>query len=43
VSVNGSVKGTIRGDDFGRTFLSIWLGVPPNPEIKVGLLGGKCE
>ena len=43
VSVSGSVKGTIRGDDFGRTFLSIWLGVPPNPEIKVGLLGGRCE
>jgi hypothetical protein len=43
VSVNGSVKGTIRGDDFGRTFLSIWLGVPPNPEVKVGLLGGRCE
>ena len=43
VSVNGSVKGTIRGDDFGRSFLSIWLGVPPNPEIKVGLLGGRCD
>ena len=43
VSVNGSVKGTIRGDDFGRSFLSIWLGVPPNPEIKAGLLGGRCE
>jgi len=42
-SVNGSVKGTIRGDDFAKTFLSIWLGVPPNPEIKVGLLGGRCE
>ena len=43
VSVNGSVKGTIPGDDFGKSFLSIWLGVPPNPEIKVGLLGGRCE
>jgi hypothetical protein len=43
VRVNGSVKGTIPGDDFGRTFLSIWLGVPPNPEIKVGLLGGRCD
>jgi len=41
--VDGSIKGTIRGDDFGRTFLSIWLGVPPNPEIKAGLLGGRCE
>jgi hypothetical protein len=43
VRVDGNVKGTIRGDDFGKTFLSIWLGVPPNPEIKAGLLGGRCE
>lgn len=43
VRVDGNLKGTIRGDDFGRTFLSIWLGVPPNPEIKAGLLGGRCE
>jgi len=42
VSVNGAVRGTITGDDFGRTFLSIWLGVPPNPEVKAGLLGGAC-
>lgn len=42
VSVNGTVKGTISGDDFGKEFLSIWLGVPPNPEIKAGMLGGAC-
>src|SRR5512135_2713996 len=43
VEVKGVVKGTIRGDDFARGFLSIWLGAnPPNPEIKVGLLGGAC-
>lgn len=43
VNVNGTVKGTIKGDDFGKAFLSIWLGAdPPNPEIKVGLLGGAC-
>jgi hypothetical protein len=43
VNVNGAVKGTIEGDDFGRAFLSIWLGAePPNPEIKAGLLGGAC-
>ncbi|MGE5669621.1 MAG: chalcone isomerase family protein [Betaproteobacteria bacterium] len=43
VEVKGVVKGTIRGDDFARAFLSIWLGAnPPNPEIKVGLLGGAC-
>jgi Chalcone isomerase-like len=43
VNVNGTVKGTIKGDDFARTLLSIWLGAdPPNPGIKTGLLGGSC-
>ena len=43
VDVSGTVKGTIKGDDFGKAFLSIWLGSdPPNPEIKGGLLGGAC-
>ena len=42
VGVNGNVKGTIKGDDFAKAFLSIWLGDPPNPEIKAGLLGGAC-
>jgi hypothetical protein len=42
VRVNDAMKGTISGDDFGRTFLSIWLGVPPNPEVKAGMLGGTC-
>jgi hypothetical protein len=42
VDVGGTVKGTIKGDDFAKAFLSIWLGDPPNPEIKVGLLGGAC-
>jgi len=43
VNVNGTAKGTIPGDDFGKAFLSIWLGAtPPNPEIKAGLLGGAC-
>ena len=43
VDVNGSVKGVIKGDDFAKAFLSIWLGAdPPNPEIKAGLLGGAC-
>jgi chalcone isomerase-like protein len=42
VNVNGAVKGTIKGDDFSKAFLSIWLGDPPNPEIKTGLLGGAC-
>ncbi len=43
VDVNGAVKGTVKGDDFAKAFLSIWLGSdPPNPEIKAGLLGGAC-
>jgi Chalcone isomerase-like len=42
VDVNGTVKGTIKGDDFAKAFLAIWLGNPPNPEIKAGLLGGAC-
>src|SRR5262245_4444404 len=44
VEVNGTVKGTIKGDDFATAFLSIWLGPhPPNPNLKSGLLGGACE
>ena len=44
VDVNGSAKGTIKGDDFSKAFLAIWLGPePPNPEIKTGLLGGACS
>ncbi len=43
VDVNGTVKGTVKGDDFAKALLSIWLGPdPPNPEIKAGLLGGAC-
>ena len=43
VEVNGAVKGTIKGDDFAKAFLAIWLGGdPPNPEIKAGMLGGAC-
>lgn len=44
VDVDGKVAGTIEGDDFGRAFLSIWLGEhPPNPGLRNGLLGGSCE
>jgi len=43
VEVDGTVKGTIEGDDFARALLSIWLGPkPPNADLKAGLLGGKC-
>lgn len=44
VSFNGTVKGTITGDDFSRAFISIWLGKePPNAQLKTGLLGGPCD
>ena len=37
------VNGTIKGDDFAKAYLAIWLGGdPPNPEIKAGMLGGSC-
>jgi hypothetical protein len=43
VNVNGTVQGTIDGDDFARAFFSIWLGAhPPNQGLKTGLLGGAC-
>jgi chalcone isomerase-like protein len=44
VIVNGVIKGTIPGDDFSRDFTSIWVGAaPPSPELRRGLLGGKCD
>ncbi len=43
VGVNGTEAAIIQGDDFAAALLSIWLGKPPNTEIKTGLLGGKCE
>ena len=43
VEIDGNRKGTIKGRDFVRPFLSIWLGKePPNPGLKTGLLGGGC-
>jgi hypothetical protein len=43
IAVNGMVKGTIKGDDFAKALLSVWLGAEPaNPELKAGLLGGAC-
>jgi len=42
-SLDGSVKGTIPGDDFATAFLAIWLGSsPPSPALRAGLLGGPC-
>jgi hypothetical protein len=43
-SLDGTVRGTISGDDFARAFLAIWLGSsPPSPELRAGLLGGPCK
>lgn len=42
VNVNRAAKGTIKGDDFAKALFAIWLGDPPNPEVKMGLLGGTC-
>lgn len=43
VQVGSNVRGTIEGDDFARTFFSIWLGShPPNTGLRRGLLGGTC-
>jgi len=43
ITVNGVQKGVIAGADFSRALISIWLGsVPPNAELKTGMLGGKC-
>ena len=44
VDINGTVKGSIAGDDFAKTFLSIWLGDnPQTPELKRELLGAPCD
>jgi hypothetical protein len=43
VETGGTVKGTIKGDDFARALFSIWLGIYPETEgLKAGLLGGSC-
>jgi hypothetical protein len=43
VGINGAVKGSIAGDDFAETFLSICLGGNPQTlELKRGPLGASC-
>jgi hypothetical protein len=40
VDINGARAGTIAGDDFSASLLSIWLGPnPPTGDLKRGLLG----
>jgi len=41
ITINGSVKGTIAGEDFNRALLGIWLGErPADQDLKRGMLGG---
>lgn len=43
VSIGGAGRGTIPGEDFAQALLAIFLGpLPPNAELKAGLLGGPC-
>jgi hypothetical protein len=42
VSINDGKKAVIPGADFASALIAIWLGEPPNKEIKTGLLGGDC-
>ena len=43
IEIKGHKAATIEGQDFASALLAIWLGNPPNDEIKRGLLGGKCN
>ena len=41
VTINGSLKNTIAGEDFNRALLGIWLGdKPADQDLKKGMLGG---
>ena len=42
IHINQEQITTIKGKDFASALIAIWLGEPPNKEIKTGLLGGKC-
>ncbi len=42
IEVKGNKEATIDGRDFAFALLAIWLGNPPNDEIKRGLIGGEC-
>jgi hypothetical protein len=43
VAIDGVSKAVVPGADFASALVSIWLGDPPNKEVKTGLLGGKCD
>ena len=41
VAVNGQDKGTVKGDDFSRALLKVWLGPKPvDAGLKKSILGG---
>jgi len=43
VMLDGEVIAELEGDDFASALMTLWLGIPPNDELKAGLLGGTCE
>jgi len=43
VLIDGASKTVVPGADFASALISIWLGDPPNKEVKTGLLGGDCD
>jgi hypothetical protein len=43
VAIDGANKTVVPGADFASALISIWLGDPPNKEVKTGLLGGDCD
>jgi hypothetical protein len=42
VKTKGKVHGVLKGEEFVKFFLNIWLADPPNEGLKTGLLGGEC-
>jgi len=43
IFVNDKQSGTVEGADFASALIAIWLGDPPNKDIKRGILGGACD
>jgi hypothetical protein len=44
LDLDGRAAGVVPGEDFAQALFAIWLGDhPPNPELKSGLLGGRCQ
>ena len=42
VTIDGETATEIEGETFASAWISMWLGKPPNEELKTGLLGGDC-